>query len=184
VSECFDICIIESKDGCAPTLFKRGDNVATSNGLPAVWDQYIPEGTLLRRIIDCLFDDIKAITDRVGTTDSDVLGKLGSDDAGKLIAAGVTPAQAYAAVCKFKAAIMDMLAADTHPVCCQMRKAAAEITLTAPGANPPADTYFNQAKDALQDLVAVWIQLLLDCICRAFLPQCDADPCHDRVEIA
>jgi hypothetical protein len=79
---------------------------------------------------------------------------------------------------------MDLLANDTHPVRCQMRKAAAEITLAAPDPNTPADTYFNQAKDALQDLTAVWIQLLLDCICNAFIPQCDDDPCDDRVEVA
>ena len=50
-----------------------------------------------------------------------------------------------------------------------MRKAAAEITLAPPVPNVAADSYFVQAKDALQDLVAVWFQLMLDCVCHARL---------------
>lgn len=184
ISECFDISIIESKDGCVPRLFDRRDSIAVAGGVPGPWDELIPQGTLLRRIIDCLRADLKAVSDRLGETDKAILVQLGNGDIPQLIKAHVTPAQAHAAVCKFKTAITGLLAADTHPVRCQLRKTAAEITLAAPVPGVAADTYFNQARGALQDLFAVWVQLMLDCICHAFIPQCDDDPCDDRVEIA
>lgn len=185
ISECFDICLIESKDGCVPKLYRRGDdNTHTTGGLTGVWDDLIPTGTLLRKIVDCLLASFEAITDRVGQSDTAMLTTLATDDPAKLISAGVTPAQVHAAVCKYKAAIMDLLANDPHPVRCQLRKAAAEVTLAPPNPNTPVDTYFNQAKAALLELVAVWFQLMIDCICHAFIPQCDDDPCDDRVEIA
>jgi len=79
---------------------------------------------------------------------------------------------------------MEMLASDDHPVRCQMRKAAAEIVLAAPTEGDTAADYWLRARDAYIDLVAVFFQLIIDCVCHAFLPQCDDDPCDDRVEIA
>lgn len=189
IMECFDITAIESKDGCAPILFKQDRDPTTgqtssSSGQLGAWDQLIPQGSLLRNILDCVLGDIQMLTDRLGSVDSDVLGRLWTDSPAQLIAAGVTTAQAHASVCKFKSVVMDMLAADTHPVRCQMRRAASEIVLPAPTALDPPDSYFVTAKEALNDLMAVWLQLILDCICHAFLPQCDGDPCDDRVEIA
>src|SRR6185295_9101083 len=92
------------------------------------------------------------IYDRLGSDNVAIIGKLMTDTPAQLSAAGISPAKAHAAVCKFKLVVMDMLAGDTHPVRCQMRRAAAEIVLAAPTATDVPATYFATAKEALADL--------------------------------
>src|SRR5262249_20806597 len=75
---------------------------------------------------------------------------------------------------------------DDNPVRCQMRVAAGTIILPAPTVEEQREPkhYIEVAREALNDLLAVWLQLMIDCICHAFIPQCDDDPCDDRVEVA
>lgn len=194
--ECFDITAVESKEGCTPS-FKIRDAAGSGNKVAAILDVYVPKGTLARKIIDCLLADVTALSNRLTEQDQDVLGQLLSGSPADLQAKGITPAMIHAALCRFRAAVMDMLANDDHPIRCQLRRAAGEIVLTPPGdattpghtgvAGAPGgqvDPYYQGAKDKFGDLLAVLLQLMLDCICHAFIPQCDDDPCDDRVEIA
>ena len=187
VLECYDITAIPSQDGCVPKPFVRDDRIGNStNAQPALgaWDQFIPEGTLLRKIIDCIINDIRELFARFKTGEGALLAQLLSDPNAELVAAGVQPAAVHSAVCNFKAVVIAKLAGDPHPVRCALRRATAEITLAAPGPNTAPDVYFDQARDAMQDLLAAWVQMIIDCVCHAFLPMCDNDPCDDRVEIA
>lgn len=183
VLECYDITAIPSKERCAPTLFQRGDKLTNKPAL-GNWDQFIPEGSLLRKIIDCITNDFRELLDHFKTGDGALIGQVFAQNNDELIQAEVQPAAVHAAVCTFKAALLDKLANDTHPVRCAMRRAAADIVLAAPGPNTEAAVFFDQARDAIRDLIAVWFQMIIDCVCHAFLPMCDDDPCDDRVEIA
>lgn len=187
VLECYEIVAIPSKDGCAPKLLTRParDNVAGVKPSPlGAWDQLIPKGTLLRAIIDCILKDIEELTAYLKTGDGQLIALVFTQSNAQLIASGVQLSSVHAAVCAFKAAIMAMLADDPHPTRCAMRRAAGEIMLPAPGPNTDPNAYLDLARDAVRDLIAVWFQLMIDCICHAFLPGCNDDPCDERVEIA
>jgi hypothetical protein len=193
--ECFEITAIPSKDGCLPVLVKRGNDEVGSSAL-GVWDQFIPEGSLLRKIVDCVVNDVRELFLRFKNGDGALLARVFSESNDQLLHEKVSLPAIHSAFCSFKQAILAKLAADTHPTRCQMRRAVAEILLPAPppqpgGANVPAQAWsaeqaawLDRARDGVTDLLAVWIQIILDCTCRAFLPQCDDDPCDDRVEIA
>jgi len=191
VMECFDVTAIQSKEGCVPKFKIKDTEGGVLGKVNAILDLYVPKGTLARKIFDCILADIAALEARLTEDDLEVLAKLPNDTPAQLQQEGITPAMVYAALCRFKAAVMDMLANDDHPVRCQLRRAAGEIVLTAPV--PPdsttpgqgqTDPYYGTAKEKFGDLLAVLLQLMLDCICHAFIPQCDDDPCDDRVEIA
>jgi hypothetical protein len=182
VMECFDIVVVPHLESCAPSLFKKDEK--EEEGPLGALDRFIPEGTLLRNILDCVFNDGLAVFGKLSQKDVGIIAQLWSESPADLEQAGLTPADAHGAVCRLKIAIMDLLAKDSHPVRCQLRRAAAEIVLAAPNANTAPGTYLPLAKEAAQELMAVWLQLILDCICHAFLPQCGPDPCDDRVEIA
>lgn len=183
VMECFDVTAVCSPDGCQPTWTRRDDD---RNAVLGMLDVLIPTGTLLRKIIDCILEDFKVITTALqadgGTLTALALGK------GNAAASGLQLASAHAAVCRLKAAVNTMLAKDEAPVRCQLRRVVSEIVLPAPTPvderDPNRGAYLDRAVDATTDLIAVVIQLMLDCICHAFIPQCDIDPCDDRVEIA
>ncbi len=184
VLECYDITAVPSKEGCRPPPLKFGKRDVAGNSALGVWDQLIPQGTLLRKIIDCIVNDFRELFDRFKTGEGALLGRLFSETNDELIKDQVQPAAVHAAVCNFKAVIIGKLADDPYPVRCAMRRTAAEIVLPAPGPNDDAAAYFDRARDALRDLLAVWVQMIIDCVCHAFLPMCDDDPCDDRVEIA
>jgi hypothetical protein len=195
VQECFEITAIPSKEGCAPVLFTRG-NDQIGGSLLGVWDQFIPEGTLLRKIVDCVANDIRDLMLRLKSGDGALLGRVVTESDDQLLQANVSLSAIHAAFCAFKQAILAKLAADTDPTRCQMRQAAAEIVLPAPRPPPPPvagvppqsnaqqTAWLDQARAGITDLLAVWIQTILDCVCHALLPQCDDDPCDDRVAIA
>lgn len=177
--ECFDIGIVESPHGCMPTLFERKGDDRTPYATQ-VLQALIPDDSLLGRIVACLRTKIEP------------LSALDQRQMSIIIAlfAGASPqvsaAEIHVAVVRFRQIVMGLLGDDDHPVRCQMRVTAGTIILPAPtpvdGRDPAG--YTEQARDALRDLLAVWIQLMIDCVCHAFIPQCDDDPCDDRVEIA
>ncbi|WP_157217416.1 hypothetical protein [Flavisphingomonas formosensis] len=185
VHECFEVTAICSKDGCRPVLVSRDRDQLASSSL-GVWDQFIPEGTLLRKIIDCVVGDLQELMQRFKTGDGALLAQVSTQTNDQLFQAQVSLPAVHSAFCAFRQAVLDKLADDTHPTRCQMRRAAGDIMVSAP---PPTDgpergAWLDQVRAAVADLLAVWIQLILDCICHAFLPQCNDDPCDDRVEIA
>lgn len=188
IMECFEISAIESKEECAPKFPKRGDNfpgTPQGQGQGDWLDWLIPEGTLLRNILDCApvarFLDL---TGTLGQAHGTTIAALYGQTSQQLAASGMSLASAHAAICQVRKLVMELLADDPHPVRCQLRRAAGEISLPPPDPTSVPVAYFDAAKAALNDLLAVWIQLIIDCICHAFIPQCDGDPCDDRVEIA
>lgn len=178
VMECFDISLIPSKEPCAPTFDRFKDGLNDEENPLGLWDWLIPKRTLLRNIIDCVLARYHAIVDRLSENDFQALSKLAQNDS------SVPLDDVHAAVCHLRAAIVATLAADTRATRCQLLRAASEITLAAPGEAEDEEDYLEKAQDALKDLAAVAIQMILDCVCRAFLPQCEEDPCDERVELA
>ncbi|TIX49626.1 hypothetical protein [Alteraurantiacibacter aquimixticola] len=192
VKECFDIVLIPSDEPCGPQLKNfRGSMREDKNPLGLIgW--LIPEKSLLRNIIDCVLKDIKALTDGLSDDEGQILAALATTEPAALAASTLTLDDTHAAVCKLRGLVLGLLQGDAGTTRCQMLRAVAEATLAPPtrgndAMGIPADdraTYFARAKQVLLDLLAAWLQLVLDCICRAFLPRCEDDACDDRVELA
>ncbi|HEX8224027.1 MAG TPA: hypothetical protein VF605_09445 [Allosphingosinicella sp.] len=194
VMECFDISLIRSEEPCAPTFDRFTRRPGGQDGLLGLLDTLIPKRTLLRNIIDCLLGRYLAIRGRLSERDIEVLSQLVQGDSNTTDLSNSTDStdsavpldDIHAAVCHLRAAIVATLAADTRPTRCQLLRTASEISLAAPNEDDEEDQaeYLVRARAALMDLAAVAIQMILDCICRAFLPQCEEDPCDERVELA
>jgi hypothetical protein len=179
--ECFDVGIVESPHGCQPTLFDRQPGDDRQLGYAAsIFNTLIPDDSLLGRIVACLRAKITPLT----TLDQRQVAILVALFSGG--SPNVPASEIHVAVVRFRKIVMDLLADDDNPVRCQMRVAAGTIILSAPTAEElrEAKHYTEVAREALRDLLAVWLQLMIDCICHAFIPQCDDDPCDDRVEVA
>lgn len=180
VMECFDISLIPSEEPCAPRFDRFTQSLRGDKNPLGLWDWLIPPRTLLRNIIDCLLARYHAIMDRLSEHDVQVLSQLGQENPGSTVSLD----DVHAAICHLRAAIVATLAADTRATRCQLLRTASEITLAPPGEQEDQEEYLEKARAALTDLGAVAIQMVLDCICRAFLPQCEEDPCDERVELA
>ena len=183
VMECFDISLIPSDEPCVPSFDKLGrspyDDNDNDDGL-GLFEWLIPPGTLLRNIIDCVLARYNAVADRVSDHDAEILGQLADDNVGSQVPLD----EVHAAVCHLRAGVVGALAADAGATRCQLLRAASEVTLAPPGEQEDRALYLTQAKAALTDLIAAAMQMVLDCVCRAFLPRCAEDPCDERVEIA
>jgi hypothetical protein len=170
--ECFDVGVIETLDGCGSKLFKRG-------GEGGYFANLVPPDSLLGRIGQCWtrFNDVH--TKQLSQGDQAVISDLINNTNSKAHA----PADVFAAVCRYKQIVLSQLMGCNDSVRCQLLRAAGEISLAAPG-NDAADTYWNKARPVAMEILALELQMLLDCVCRAFLPACSSDPCDQRVEIA
>jgi hypothetical protein len=180
VMECFDISLIPSQEPCAPRFGRFAESLRDDDNPLGLWDWLIPPRTLLRNIIDCLLARYHAIIDRLSEHDLEVLSQLSQDTPGSTFSLD----DVHAAICHLRAAVVATLAADTRATRCQLLRTASEITLAAPGEEENQEEYLERARAALTDLAAVAVQMILDCICRAFLPKCEEDPCDERVELA
>lgn len=174
--ECFEIGVTESEHRCMPEI-KRPERGERPTLLPllSLVMQLVPKGSLFSRIVECVRSKITALRQ----LDQRQLAIL------MALAANANPPSATAAevqlvIVRFRKIIMDILADDDHPVRCQMRVTAG--TIVTPGIE--GHGFIEQARAAAFDLLAVFLQLIIDCICHAFIPQCDDDPCDDRVEVA
>ncbi|KRC81834.1 hypothetical protein [Sphingomonas sp. Root241] len=189
VTECFDVSLIRSAEACAPT-FDRFDRGSTDDDNPlGNFDWLIPKRSLLRNIIDCILGDLAALQERMTDQELALVVGVAMGDPAELADEDPDLDAIHAAVCKFRGAVVSALASDSFPTRCQLRRAAGEVTLRAP-TNDDEETlenrteYIELAKEAATDLIAAFLQMLLDCVCHAFLPQCGENPCDDRVEIA
>lgn len=179
--ECFDVGVVESPHGCQPLLFERPPGELRLGAYaPSLLKTLIPDDSLLGRIVACLtakFQGLSTLTKR----EQAIMIALFSGSA-----PNVPASEIHVTVVRFRKIVMDLLGNDDNPVRCQMRVAAGGIILPAPTPEEQRDParYREQAREAFTDLLAVWLQLMIDCVCHAFIPQCDDDPCDDRVEIA
>jgi hypothetical protein len=180
VMECFDVSLIRSEEPCAPRFDRFNQSLRDDDNALGLWDWLIPKRSLLRNIIDCVLARYKAITGRLSEQDLQVLGQITQDDSNSTVSLD----DVHAAICHLRAAIVATLAADSRTTRCQLLRTASQITLAAPGDDEAEDDYLEKAREALMDLAAIAVQMILDCVCRAFLPQCEEDPCDERVELA
>ncbi|MBI1205819.1 MAG: hypothetical protein GC191_00875 [Azospirillum sp.] len=181
--ECFEIGLMESKQGCAPPLelTRPRHEPGTLGGVkePAL-AELVPADSLLGRIVACVAAMSQRHDQSLSQADQSLLADL---------LAGQGPGQysktaIYTAVWHYKQAVDGLLRAEAETVRCQLAPAAAALTLAPPDPVSPPDVYWNAARDTALGLLAVELQLLLDCLCRAFLPPLPPDPCDDRVAIA
>ena len=192
VQECFEVCLVPHKEPCAPEFPRPRDPIGVTNNQQPLgligW--LIPEKSLLRNILNCVIHDTTALTDGLSAQDTEVISRLGASDAATLAASDLSLDDVHLALCHARAVVLELLQDDGGATRCQLLRATAETKLAPPargengeGGENRAD-YIARAQDSLRDLVAAWIQGILDCICRAFLPDCPEPPCEDKVEIA
>jgi hypothetical protein len=192
VSECFDVTIIPSKDGCTPKLPNQRQpqtDVAASKEPLGLIGWLIPERSLLRNIIDCVIGDVKVMTDRLTDQDGEIIGELLGSSVDQLAASSVQLDDVHLALCHARGAVLAVLQGDFGTTRCQLLRATAEVTLAPPARQDGQivenrNDYLARAQQMAFDLVAAWVQGVIDCICRAFLPRCPDNPCDERVELA
>jgi hypothetical protein len=209
IMECTEISLIRSKEGCAPKLFDRKRDPGVRDKQPGlsqisldgtIYDTLIPRKTLLRNIIECVLGHVNSLIERLSQAHSVYILALATNEPNEIAAFNPDLDEMHAAVCNFRAAVLARLQGANGTTHCQMLRALAEVTLPPPapvtdisvtaGAGSSAANaaailaYVTQAKAATMDILAAFFQLLIDCVCRAFLPKCPEDPCDDRVEIA
>lgn len=189
VMECFEVNLIPSAEACAPTFDRYRQSMRTKDNPLGIFDWLVPKRSLLRNIVDCLLDDIDALRKRMSDEELSLVVLVAIQDLASLATTTTDLDAVHAAVCKFRGAVVAALANDSMLTRCQLRRAAGEVTL-----RPPTDddketaadraAWLALAKEAAIDLFAAFLQMLLDCVCKAFLPRVAEDPCDDRVEIA
>ena len=191
VRECFDLALIPRKEPCDPRLPEQRDPQTGADGRQPLgligW--LIPEKSLLRNTIDCVTRDVQVMTERLTDADSDVFSQLSSSSAADVAASDLELDAVHLAICHARAAVLEVLQDDHGTTRCQLLRATAEVTLAPPARSDGEVTenradYIARAQQIAVDLLAAWVQAMLDCICRAFLPRCPDDPCDDRVELA
>lgn len=185
VSECFEVGLVRTCEPCAPTLGKLKQSLRNEKNALGLFDWLIPKRTLLRNIIDCVKNDIEAVTKNVGENDWVITLAVGLGDPEELANSEADLDTVHGAICRTRAAVVNLLASDEGSTRCQLARAASQVTLVAPQSDQISrQAYFEMAKEAASELLAAWLQTILDCVCRAFLPPCPPDPCDERVEIA
>jgi len=191
VMECYDITLVPSAEACAPSFKAMQTSMRDDKNPLGLLGWLIPERSLLRNILDCVIADFKALEDGLSQTDKTIIESLFTNQPDALAQSNLQLDEVHAAVCHLRGAVLTLLQNDAGTRC-QLLRAAAEVTLAPPSPGnsatdiPPENRqdYMTRAKAAVMDLLAAWFQVVLDCICRAFLPKCESDPCDDRVEIA
>ncbi len=187
VRECFDVSLIPREEPCAPRLpIRSHDDKLGPLGLIG-W--LIPERSLLRSIIDCVINDVQTVVLRLTEQDRQVFEELSHGTPASLAQGSLDLDAVYLALCHARAAVLEVLQDDHGATRCQLLRATAEATLAPPARNADGITenradYIARAQELTTNLIAAWIQAILDCICRAFLPRCPDTPCDDRVELA
>ena len=192
VRECFDVTLVPRDAPCAPRMYQRDPQNDTTARQPlGLIGWLIPEKSLLRNIIDCVVNDTRILSERLTPQDAEVLSRLGSSTAAELASSDLDLDDVHLAICHARAAVLDILQDDHGTTRCQLLRATAEVKLAPPARSDSSGAitenradYIARAQDMANDLLAAWIQGILDCICRAFLPKCPEDPCDDRVELA
>ena len=185
VRECYEVALVPRKEQCAPQLWRRDpQNERQPLGMLG-W--LIPEKSLLRNIINCVVHDITALSERITGEDAETIALLAGGDAATLAASDLSLDAVHSAVCRARAVVLELLQDDYGTTRCQLLRATAEVRLAPPATGEVSENradYIARGQAILTDLLAAWIQSILDCICRAFLPDCPEDPCDDKVEIA
>jgi hypothetical protein len=144
----------------------------------------IPKRSLLRNIIDCVTGDIQALQASMSQSELALAAEVATGDPATMASSSMNLDAVYAAICHLRGAVVALLSGDGFSTRCQLKKAAAAVSLAAPTEGVDRTTYLGDTKQAALDLLAAWLQMVLDCICHAFLPGCSDDPCDERVEIA
>jgi len=159
------------------------------------------DGTLYARLYECLEGVLKTLRQHL-TNDKDhllvnVMGQLVTD-----VTYQREPKAVHDACCRLRQAVIDLLDQTPESTRCQLARVLDEITCPKPPAQQVSTIYVLNARvdeggawaqwtewwqkigENLWHLIAIIVQVLLDCICRALLPPCSPDPTDDRIILA
>ena len=183
VRECYEVELVARDESCAPRMWNR-DPQNDQRQPFGMLGWLIPAKSLLRNIMNCVVHDITALSERITGQDAETIGVLAGGDPSVLASSDLSLDAVHSAVCRARAVVLELLQDDFGTTRCQLLRATAEAKLAPPSSDENRADYIFRAQGMLTDLLAAWVQSMIDCICRAFLPDCPEDPCDDKVEIA
>lgn len=162
---------------CEPTRIQEGfrlDLCQGEEGLCRTPSEAIKD-SLLWEIVECVSDLYEFGRRRVPKRSYQPL-------AGALFAreATASPDELYEAYSHVRQGLYEL---GTRQPRCNVAEKLDSIVLQPPP-NEEDATYGRQAQVALQALVAVGWQYVVDCVCQKLLPSCPPDPCDDRLTLA
>lgn len=90
----------------------------------------------------------------------------------------------YSDLCKIRKDLRNLLLNNPHLTCELQERLALVVIPSPPDTTAGLDTWVGQIGQAMDEMGAVLLAWLIDCICFAALPACPADPCEDRLILA
>lgn len=144
------------------------------------------EQTLLAKVMSC-FKTLKSfLKHRISTRDCSILGQL--------FFTGTTETQPqilYTSYCKLEQAIHDLYCQNPLKTKCYAHKLLTKVRCEEPQVNvqrePNAEecaSYAGKVREPLNNLLALLLQYVLECVCQALLPPCSPAQCDDRLILA
>jgi hypothetical protein len=140
----------------------------------------LEKNTLFERIVQCVTSTFATAAKRFGTN---TLSTVVTAMTGDFAAAKVSPADAQDTCCRLLLLIDDLFSNSPFPVRCDLLKTLASLKCAPSNQNDPTG-WLAQAQTNIQNLVALFVEYIRECICHALLPPCPVDPCDDRLIIA
>jgi hypothetical protein len=180
ILEGYRLGIIEELPECATS--KTNDD---RSGLAKLAAALAPD-SLPMRAFNCIRDAAQYITDRVSANDLLLLGQIAAATGPVTLPAGTSAQVVHDAICRVRQAVEDLYLEGCHNTRCQLLHVFDQITCRPPDEEEVADPnlYAANMKPSVDDLVALVVQYILDCICNAFIPPCSPDPRDDRLILA
>jgi hypothetical protein len=140
-----------------------------------------PDSTLFGRIVRCVRDSYRKLRERISNENFLVIrALLATDDPG--IGDQIDAQRQYAAFCAAYWAVRELFE-DKDSVRCEIHKTLNGLAVEPPGDQESGRAYFPKVRPQLFNLLTLYFQHVLDCICMALLPPCAAAPCDERLII-
>ena len=166
---------------CEPTRIVEGFRfgLAESSATGCTNLQEVIEGTLLWRISRRAQTYWSFMQRRIPSSSlQTVWGTIFTDEA------EVTPRELYEAYCYLRQALYDLDAQNEFPVRCTVKEQLDAIKLAPPVDGDGGESYTQRARDAIQRLLSIGVQHLVDDVCTMLLPPVPPDPLDDRLILA
>jgi hypothetical protein len=180
ILESYRLGVVQLHEECCPKF----DRERYRNLLGWLWD-FVPQDSLLGRVVGCFLCTADFLRDRITGTDGNALLVILGTQANVSPAMGnLTTQDLHRACCRFRQALIDLFQAGPFNVRCQLLHALDDIRCIAPGPDSSATAYIGVVQPAVNDLIGLLVQYLLDCICHAFIPVCSPDPEEKRLILA
>jgi hypothetical protein len=140
-----------------------------------------PDSTLFGRIVRCVRDSYRKLRERISNDNFlAIRALLATTD--PTVGDRVTARKQYEAYCAAYWGVRELFEAKDS-VRCEIHETLNGLVVEPPGADESGRAYFPKLRPQLFNLLTLYFQHVLDCICMALFPPCAPAPCDERLII-